>query len=322
MVNKPGICGNPALYMQNLQGRSSEEARAVTLGMYIEKELPEDLQKQIEQHLRTCNPCADLLKELDSTDQVILDDPIPYAVCPASKVLDQYLFDRTSMPAELARKVSVHLHECPLCKEEMEWLTKAEKNKMMSFSFSSHKKVEYLAIAAAIFFFVLSVFLYQQKESLEFPGKQLQTLAVIQEPDQIDYASVLSESPALSSSLQQNFDQALQYFKAKDYRRASLLLERITKQDPTSSASFFLLGYCYYKLDKPQKAFALCDLAEQMHPKSYERCMLLVNIALKTGHYDRAITEITAMYHEAPEDPGIRDLYQRIMTVTRGRLEL
>ncbi len=308
--------------MRNFAGRTAEEARALTLGMYLEKELADDIHKQVEQHLHNCGSCAEWLKELDSAGQPSLDDAIPFAVCPGSKVLDQYLFDRTGMPAELARKIAVHLHECPLCKEETEWLSKTEKSKIVNFSSLPHKKVYYLAIAAAIFFCVLSAFLFWQKERSKFPGEQLQTLAVIQEPGQIDYDDLISGSPTLPTSLQQNFDQSLHYFKAKDYRRASLLLERITKQDPTSSASFFLLGYCYYKLDMPERAFTLCDQAEQMHPKSYERCMFLVNIALRTGHYDRAITEIAAMYHEDPDDAGIRDLYQRIIAVTGGRLAL
>ena len=109
------------------------------------------------------------------------------------------------------------------------------------------------------------------------------------------------------------------FFKQGNFRDASVIFEGIKKEDPKNSASLFLLGYSYYKMDEPEKAFAMCNLAEQIQPKSYERCMFLVKIALKTGHYDRALAEISSMYHEAPNYPPIRDMYRQITALTSGR---
>ena len=80
-----------------------------------------------------------------------------------------------------------------------------------------------------------------------------------------------------------------------------------------------MAGYSYYKLDQLEKAFALCNKAEDMKPHAFERCMFLVHIALKTGNFDRALQEISALYHEAPTDPEINTMYHKIMNVVRDR---
>jgi len=96
-------------------------------------------------------------------------------------------------------------------------------------------------------------------------------------------------------------------------------MERVTDARPDHSGAIYLLGYSYYQLHDMDKAFALCDRAEQMHPHNIERCLFLVNIALKTGHYGRAIAEINGLHHGAPDQPEVKALYDQIMSITQGQ---
>ena len=72
-------------------------------------------------------------------------------------------------------------------------------------------------------------------------------------------------------------------------------------------------------MNEPERAFELCDRAEKIAPHSLERCLSLVNIALKTGHYRRALEEIHGLHHTAPDHPEIKKTYERITAISRGR---
>src|SRR5262249_44289948 len=123
----------------------------------------------------------------------------------------------------------------------------------------------------------------------------------------------------LPTGLQQVYDQSVSLFKQGQFNNASKGFEKLLTDSPEHSASIYLLGYCYYKMNEPEKAFALCDRAEKIRPKSGERCLSLVHIALATGHYERAITEISALYHDFPDNPEISRLYHQITDLTKGR---
>ncbi|MCI0563081.1 MAG: hypothetical protein MN733_31775, partial [Nitrososphaera sp.] len=143
-------------------------------------------------------------------------------------------------------------------------------------------------------------------------------LAVIKEPNEIDFAGLEKTSTQLSAGLNQVYIDGVTLFRSSQYYQASILFQRILNDSP-HSASLYLLGYCYYRMNEGEKAFLLCEQAERMQPKSNERCLLLLNIALKTGHFDRALMEICALYHNFPDDAAVRNLYQRINALTRGK---
>ncbi|HJZ11961.1 MAG TPA: tetratricopeptide repeat protein, partial [Acidobacteriota bacterium] len=115
------------------------------------------------------------------------------------------------------------------------------------------------------------------------------------------------------------YSQAVARFKAHEFDRAASLFQAVLQEHPEHSASLYLLGYSYYKLDQAEKAFQLCQRAEKIQPHSYERCMTLVHIALMTGHFDRALMEISALYHENPDQPEIRHMYGKMISITKGR---
>jgi len=69
-------------------------------------------------------------------------------------------------------------------------------------------------------------------------------------------------------------------------------------------------------LNQPEKAFKLCDLSHDIHPHAFERCIFLVNLALKTGHFDHARLEIATLHHEAPDQPEVKRLYPEIMRLS------
>jgi hypothetical protein len=88
---------------------------------------------------------------------------------------------------------------------------------------------------------------------------------------------------------------------------------------PEHSGAVYLLGYSYYQMNELEKAFELCNHAEEMTPKSLERCLTLVNVALKAGHYGRALDEISGLHHVAPDHPEIKATYEKIRAITQGR---
>ena len=173
--------------------------------------------------------------------------------------------------------------------------------------------------AAAALVLAVSAFLFWQKSAGRVAEDELMALAVIQEPEQINYASLLESSEPLKEDLQPLFDQALEAFRTHRFNDAKHHLEKIRHKHPHHSAALYLLAYSYYKLNQPQKAFELCSLSESIRPHSYERCMFLVNLALKTRHYDRARLEISTLYHEAPDAPEVKRLYHAIMRLTENR---
>jgi len=313
-------CVDRAFYARQYPDGTFEEARAVLIGKYVEKELDAEIAARLKTHLNECSCCSQFLEELQNLgDFAVKQELIPYAVCPSNEAMDTFAFDRARLPSAEADRIEAHLRECPLCKEEMQWLREVEEQRVTQFP-RSRSWVHSLSAVAAVFFFLLSSVLLWQKFHTLPPEQQLQALAHIKEPAEINFASLEQTSVTLPTSVEETYSDGVTSFRRGDFLQASRQFQQVLDQNPQHSASLYLLGYCFYKLNQPQKAFQLCDRAEAMHPHSYERCMSLVNIALKTGHYARALEEITTLYHEAPNQPEIRDMYFKISGLTRGRL--
>ncbi len=314
-------CVDRDFYTQQHPGSAFEEGRAILLGMYQERELDPEKIKEIKVHLDRCACCTQFLGDLEKIDefkaaQVLL----PYAQCPPSTAIDAYLFDRVLLPADEVTRVHKHLKECPLCKEESSWLKSLEEGRGLEFSsLRMRNYMQYAAIAAAVFFFVLSAFLWQQRETSPVPDEALRALAKLQSPERLDFANLEKTSVKLSPETLEIYDEAIRRFQNRKFQEASLQFEDVLRAKPDHSASLFLLGYCYYEMGQPEKAFELCDRAEAIHPHSMTRCMSLVHIALKTGHFGRAVREISVLYHEAPDVPEVREMYRQITALTRGR---
>jgi tetratricopeptide (TPR) repeat protein len=305
------VCIDKNLYRQELPSSTFEEARAIVLGKYIENEIQEDLEAKVRQHLKGCACCSQFLKDFE-------DDRVAVAICPSSELLDQYFFKRGELSPEQTKQIQEHLQECPLCYEELEWLGRVDHERIIELPAARKTWLQPVSIAAAICFMVLSAVLFWQKSHSQLPEEQLRALAVVHEPGQINFANLDQTSSPLPPDLAIQYEEAKTLLKQRKFENVAPRLEKIVDAEPHHSASVYLLGYCYYYLNQPEKAFALCDRAEQMHPHSLERCLSLVNIALKTGHFGRAVKEINGLYHEAPNVPQVRDLYQRISAITRG----
>jgi len=317
---KQTACNDRDFFTQQRPGTGFEEARAILLGMYHEQELDAEKAKEVKQHLDHCVCCTQFLGDLEKigefkTAQVVL----PFAQCPSSATIDTYLFDRVLLPADEAKRVRKHLKECPLCKEESSWLKSVEEGRGLEFSaLRVRNYMQYFAVAAAIFFFALSAFLWQQRKTSPVPDEELRALAKLERPERLDFANLEKTSVELSPETLEIYDEAIRRFQNRKFQEASLQFEDVLRLKPDHSASLFLLGYCYYEIGQPEKAFELCDRAEAIQPHSLTRCMSLVHIALMTGHFGRAVREINGLYHEAPDVPEIREMYQQITALTRG----
>lgn len=312
-------CIDRSFYLQQDPVSGFEEARAVVLGKYMENELEAAVFDAASKHLHRCKCCAQFVEDLAKPDvKGQGSQVIPTAVCPSSETLDFYLFTAQKLSETERIRVEKHLKECPLCREESEWVKGWEQPESRPSPAPAASWLQYGWMAAAITFMVLATVLIWQKQITATPEDQLRALAVIKEPAQINYESLSRTSPELSSDEEVVYEKAVAAFKNQDFRSAAAGFEQVTQRAPDHSASLYLLGYCYYKLNQPEKAFSLCDRAEKIQPHSYERCMSLVNIALKTGHFGRALQEIASLYHEAPKHPEIRELYFRILSITKG----
>ena len=304
-------CNKPGFYQPYRPGKTAEESRIYTVAAYAENELSPAARAEVDQHLKSCTACRELLAELseDSADQVAV------ARCPSSESLDAFVFSREKLNAETVRKIEEHLQRCPLCREESAWLRNIEESAAPEAPAQLtvvRTPVAPILAMAAMLAAAFAAFLFWQARSPVVPAQQLSQLAVIKEPSQIDYAKLERSAAQLESEAQQQYQSGVELFQQGNFAEASRVFERLREKAPDHSASLFLLGYSYYKLNEPEKAFALCNQAEGIRPHSLERCMFLVNLALKTGHYERARLEITSLYHEVPDHPEIRSMYQRI----------
>lgn len=317
---RKSTCNERRLYVEQQPGGGFEEARALVLGRFVENELAEPLLEKVKQHLKRCGCCTQFVEELTKFETVsAVSQAVPYCICPSSEALDRYVFDSGQVdPGERAR-MKQHLADCPLCRDEAEWARQLEHPQLAAPAPSFARRSLIGWVAAAVALFVLAGGLIWQKQAGGLPAEQLRALAVIQQPEQMDYAKLDANTPALSPETEAVYREAVGSFRKRDFTHAASGFEKVLAASPHHSASLYLLGYAYYWLNEPEKAFALCDRAEGVRPHAYERCMSLVNIALKTGHFNRAVEEITALYHDAPDHQEIHRMYFSIMKLTQGR---
>jgi len=319
MVQETIRCVEPALYTSQYPGSTFEEARAILIGMYAEKELIASLEDGVRKHLERCDCCTLFLKRLSDTGEFnIPAGTITVAVCPSSRNLDAYVHDRSGISTEEAGRITSHLEDCPLCKEEIDWLKKLDRPIVIDFPGKQRNWIQVVFIAAAFFFFALSVALLLQRSTGGSAEAQLAAIAEVKQPEQINFELLLSSAPSLPEETNAMYLRAVQHLKSRNYQEAAGMLEKVIAASPDHSGAVYLLGYTFYQLNQLEKAFELCDRAEQMQPHSMERCLSLVHIALKTGHYGRAIQEISGLHHEAPNHPEVTALYQRITAITKN----
>ncbi|HET6267892.1 MAG TPA: tetratricopeptide repeat protein [Acidobacteriota bacterium] len=317
------VCVEPSFYTGHMPTAVFDEARAIWLGRYVEREMDAPLVEETKRHLGRCRCCTQFLEELESADKSpTAKEKIPYAICPSSQDMDAYLLRKQELPAEKQDRIATHVSECPLCHEESEWLNGlgAAEPSIEPIPFQTKRSwAEYSAVAAALFFFVFSSLLLWRQYTTQVPDQKLRALAVVKEPNQINYAALNQISVSLSPAIDAVYHEGLTAFQKGDFEAASSDFEKVLNSAPNHAASLYLLGYSYYYLKEPEKAFEFCDRAERSHPHSLEGCLSLVNIALKTGHFDRAIQEIYTLHHNVPEAPEVDRMYNQIMTLTRGR---
>jgi hypothetical protein len=310
-------CVDFRLFKAKYPTASIVEARLLMFASYSESELDEATRKEFENHLSECSHCKTAFQEFENITEFHLEESIKAVVCPSSKLMDSFIFERNLLSTSQIQSIETHLRDCEMCAEELKWLTDLEKRPQHHPRFSP-TWIQSLMAAAAALILAVSAFFFWQKSTGRIAEDELSALAVIQEPEQINYASLLETSEPLRQDLQPLFDQALEAFRTHRFIDAKHHLEKIRQTHPRHAAALFLLAYSYYKLNEPQKAFELCSLSESIHPHSYDRCMFLVKIALKTRHYDRARLEISTLYHEAPDVPEVKHLYHEIMRLTDG----
>ena len=312
-------CIDPGFYLKQEPDVSFEESRAIVLSKYEEDELASPLRDLMKTHLGNCNCCRSFAEELGKMEAWKSSEQIQYAVCPSTEALDSYVFERSRQDETEVRRIEKHMLECPMCREETEWIENLGRGNVIEYSKLRSDRIQYAAIAAAMVFLAFAAMLWFRESLSAPPADQLRALAVIKTPQQINYDSLRRSAFPLPASLEQKYEEGVKSFKAGNFKMAAQKLAKVVQASPDHSAALFLLGYCYYQLDEPEKAFELCDKAERMHPHDMERCLSLVNVALKTGHFGRAVQEISVLYHEAPNVPEVRDLYLRIHKLTSGK---
>jgi hypothetical protein len=315
MNREPIRCIDRNFYTSRIPDSSFEESRAILLGKYEEKELDAGLMKLIQEHLDRCDCCTQFLAGLESiADSVIID-----ASCPSSAAIDALLFDRSRLTEKEASRIENHLEACELCREEVAWLKNIDSRKALDFAPPHRNWTQILSIAAAIFFAVISTVLIVQIASIQVTEAKLRALAVVKKPNEIDFAALQKSSVPLPEDINRIYEAGVNAIKEGQFEEAAHDMEQVTAVRPDHSGAIYLLGYSYYHLRELEKAFELCDRAEQMRPHDLERCLSLVNIALKTGHYGRAIREISGLHHSAPDQPEVKALYNQITSITRGK---
>jgi Anaphase-promoting complex, cyclosome, subunit 3 len=312
-------CIEPNPYATHASDFGFEEARIILLGKYAEKELDSKLESLLREHLTRCACCSEVVAQLSEIEEFRASDvSIVHASCPSSVNIDRFLFHSEELPAGEKERISAHLEDCPLCKEETNWLKSVEQPKPIPFSLPRKNWVQYVSIAAGLFFMTLSIILLWQRSSVQQTENRLRALAVVKEPDQIHYADLKNSSVPLPEKMNVLYEHGVRAIQQRRYDEAIRNLELVSAAHPDHSASIYLLGYSYYQMNEPEKAFALCDRAEKIIPRSMERCLSLVHIALKTGNFGRAIQEISGLHHEAPNHPGVKAMYEQVTSITRG----
>ncbi|MCI0604865.1 tetratricopeptide repeat protein [bacterium] len=314
-------CIEPDLYTSHAAGSSLEETRAVLLGNYAGKELDPKLETILREHLTRCACCSEFVSQLQELEQFRANDmSVVHASCPPSLNMDRFLFQPEELLGGEKERISQHLKECPLCKEETDWLKNLEQPKTIPFSPPRMNWLQYASVAAALFFMTLSIILFWQRASVQQTENRLRALAVIKEPDQINYVDLKNLSVSLPEKMEILYDHGVKALQQQRFQEAIRNFELVATAHPDHSAAIYLLGYSYYQMNEPEKAFALCDRAEKIIPHSMERCLSLVHIALKTGNFGRAVQEINGLHHEAPNHPEVKALYDQITSVTRGKI--
>ncbi len=309
------ICLDPELYRSRNPQETVPIARMLILSAHVEGELDEKSREELQLHLEKCPFCMQEFQELQNINDLRTSDDIPMTVCPSSETLDRYQFHRTFLSAVIITRTEKHLLECTLCAEELEWLKNLEGSHRKRENFSYNWFQSALAVAAAVVL-ALSTFIFWQKSTGKAAGNELRALARIEEPDQINYSALMETSEPLKEDLQPSFEQGLQAFRSLQFDKASSDFEKVIQKQPNHSASLYLLAHCYYRSNEPEKAFELCNLSHDIHPHAFERCIFLVNLALKTGHFDHARLEIATLHHEAPDQPEVKRLYPEIMRLS------
>jgi tetratricopeptide (TPR) repeat protein len=318
-------CIEPQIYASD--GATFEEERAILLARFAEKELAPELQRTIQDHLSRCTACAEFLKNLNDIEDFadLKSREMIDASCPSSVNLDRFLFSRNELSADELQRIEMHLQDCPLCEEEGEWLRDIEMQAETPAVHNAgkmpavHNWFQYASVAAALLFMALSIFLLFDRVSIRNTEARLRSAAVVKEPDQIDYSALKRSSVPLPQKMNVIYEQGIEALKQRRFQEAIRHLELVATAHPDHSGALFLTGYSYYQMNVPERAFELCDRAEKMSPHSIVRCLTLVNIALKTGHYRRALEEISGLHHEAPDHPEVKQTYDRITAISRGR---
>ena len=320
MKIQTNACVDRSFYSRSYRDGAFDEARAVLIGLYLEKELDQQKTHELMLHLDRCACCTQFLGDLEKIgDFQVARESFAYAMCPSSEAMDNYVFNRGILAPVDVQKMEKHLQECPLCKEEIDWLRNLEGEKVIPFRPPSRAWVSYMSAAAAVIFFLVASVLWWRQTRVALPENELRALAVIKNPEEIHFDSLERTSVVLSAESEKLYNRAVTLFRSHHFKDAAALFETVLKDSPRHSASLYLLGHTYYRLNEAEKAFQLCDRAEKIHPHTYERCVSLVHIALKTGHFDRALMEITVLYHEMPDSPEVQDLYRKITAISRGR---
>src|SRR5262245_7002566 len=128
-------CTDPAIYAAIAPQLNFEEGRAAALSLFQDGKLDPQHAEKIQLHLQNCDCCTQFLKKFESIDQLKDDrESYVYAVCPSSEKLDAFVFDRSVLPAAEAEKIDMHVRQCPLCKEESEWLRSVEDRPAIQFT--------------------------------------------------------------------------------------------------------------------------------------------------------------------------------------------
>src|SRR5262249_29702569 len=167
-------------------------------------------------------------------------EKIPYAICPSSVDMDAYLFRKQDLPAEKRDRIGTHVSECPLCREESEWLNGlgGAEPSTEPIPFQPRRSwVEYSAVAAALFFFVFSSLLLWRQHMTQVPDQKLRALAVVKEPNQINYAALNQISVSLSPASDAVYHEGLTAFQKGDFEAASSAFEKVLNSATNHAAS-------------------------------------------------------------------------------------
>lgn len=298
-------CRALAFYCGMAPGQPPMETRTLVLAAYAENELPPERATPVQVHLQNCPACKSFVADLE-TDS---DTEVAFAVCPSSKMLDAYVFRQDSLPAGCSERVEAHLGQCTLCREECDWLKELESHTVETIP---PRVLPAFLAAAAVLIVVISVALFRQGNPSAPNANQLRALGVIKPASEINYAELQKTSAPLTPASQNLYEQGVEHFKVGHFQHAVAYFEKVVQESPGHAGATFLLGYCYYELNQPQKAFELCDRAESIRPHSLERCMFLVHLALKTGYFNRALEEISGLHHAVPDNPEVDRMYRSI----------